>query len=406
MTRFWCISIAVQLVISVVCETAEVDIFAAAEDDALLALQTTGFSLSAIDSLVMDELVHRGWHKMVQAVVERSRAGDEAEVQRVAFQVRHAVQVEKNRLDDLIRALDRNYEHAVVVKPAMQWAQNSTHVFLAVKFAQRWNAPGALEVRNETVDISECCFNLTAFGEHSMIRRKYFLSFGLYQSLVPASSVWHFAAAGRLTATLQKNRPANWARLMSAEEPKNLGIWRDMKDKWSAELMQHRPETTHRKAGEDSQKVAKSKKKRSRSDDEDDVDEVLDRELDIIGDCEKSSYKGTSVAELCDAAWEDIVKIPKVHRVWLIQFYNSDVGGETTTKFMPVWRRLADVFPSSVPGGRVGAVDCAHHKLCATFGVTTFPHVRRYVDGVGTPWSRGFEESIEAFVAFGERDEL
>ena len=38
---------------------------------------------------------------------------------------------------------------------ALQWAQNSTTVFLGVKYASRWSAPGAIEVADVGVKISE-----------------------------------------------------------------------------------------------------------------------------------------------------------------------------------------------------------------------------------------------------------
>merc|ERR1712194_981801 len=54
---------------------------------------------------------------------------------------------------------------------ALQWAQNSTTVFLGVKFAQRWSAPGAIEVVDVRVNITDCCFELEGFGHHSNIRK-------------------------------------------------------------------------------------------------------------------------------------------------------------------------------------------------------------------------------------------
>merc|ERR1712039_597007 len=102
-------------------------------------------------------------------------------------------------MGDLIRVLDRNYGKAAEVNPAAQWAQNSTHIFLAVKFAQRWNAPGALEVENETVSISSSSFNFTAFGEHSFIRRRYHLSFELFRAVLPDASSWSLASVGRMS---------------------------------------------------------------------------------------------------------------------------------------------------------------------------------------------------------------
>ena len=38
---------------------------------------------------------------------------------------------------------------------ALQWAQNSTTIFLGVKYASRWSAPGAIEVADVGVNITE-----------------------------------------------------------------------------------------------------------------------------------------------------------------------------------------------------------------------------------------------------------
>merc|ERR1719272_1557409 len=197
----------------------------------------------------VEHLVHRGWHDAVQALVARSQATSDEVSQKVAAQVRHAVYSEKNRLDDLIRALDRNYGKAVDVSPAMQWAQNSTHLFIAIKFCKRWNAPGALEVKNETVDFSSCCFNFTAFGEHSMILRRYQLSLELFRKVDASASSWFFASAGRVTVIIAKTAPANWPRLLLTEsKTQNLGIWLDMRDKWKEDIEKLPPlETTESK---------------------------------------------------------------------------------------------------------------------------------------------------------------
>jgi len=45
---------------------------------------------------------------------------------------------------------------------ALQWAQNSTTIFLGVKYASRWSAPGAIEVADVGVNITEAGL----LGEH------------------------------------------------------------------------------------------------------------------------------------------------------------------------------------------------------------------------------------------------
>jgi len=326
-------------------------------------------------------------------------------------------------LDDLIRVLDRNYGKAAEVSPASQWAQNSTHVFLSVKFAQRWNAPGALEVENETVDITSCCFNFTAFGEHSFIVRRYHLSWELLRTVVPKASSWHLASAGRVSITFAKKHAENWPRLhrSASAAPKNLGIWRDMRDKWNSELQEFVPlevdtqgaisqAKAKSKPAEKSSKKSKSKskKKAKADDDEEEEDDALDREVELVSDCPKGSYMGTSVAELCVKSWGDVVESPRVkNRRWLVQLYSSQGDGnlESTRSLMPVWKRLADVLPSMVPKGRVGVLDCGVDKdLCKKLGVpmSKLPQVRRFTaGGTGELWKGSLDAAIEEFAACG-----
>jgi len=396
-------------------------------------LEGASLPLSAVEAADVGRLVHRGWYDAVRKIVQRSHAGTEDEAVWVTSQVRQAVQAEKNSLDDLIRVLDRNYGKAAEVSPASQWAQNSTHVFLAVKFAQRWNAPGALEVGNQTVSITSCCFNFTAFGEHSMIRRRYHLSWELFQPLVVEASSWSWAAAGRMTVIFAKAKPAHWPRLMSGPTaaPKNLGIWHDMQDKWTSDLEKFAPLTSTvgakkgKAAGKSAAaspdtKKATAKSRRAKAAEKDgeeaEKDDALDREVELVADCPKASYSGTTVAELCGKVWPKVVEDPRVQdRRWLVELYSSQGDGdaESMKRLMPVWRRLADTFPAMVPGGRVGSLDCGlEGELCRKLGVSMekLPQVRRFVGGgAGDVWTGDLMASIEDFAAFGgsgDRSEL
>lgn len=371
------------------------------------------------------QLVHRGWHDAVQALVARSQKTSDEVAQKVAALVRHAVYAERKALDDLVRALDRNYGKAVDVSPAMQWAQNSTHVFIAVKFAQRWNAPGALEVENTTVDFTGCCFNFTAFGEHSFIRRRYHLSFEFFKKITPSASSWFLAAAGRVTVVIAKASIANWPRLFSSAEaqPKNLGTWLDMKAKWQSDLEKLPIEKTESKKTESKKEASapaakekkegskKKKAKRKEAEEEADEDEV-DREVELLGDCPTSAYVGTSVAELCAKTFREVVENPAVKsRRWLVEMYSSTGTGdlEAMKKLMPMMKRLADVFPSMAPGGRVGAVDCGVDKeLCKRLGATKLPQIRRFSGSAsGAEWQGGIDASMEAIATWGSsKDEL
>jgi hypothetical protein len=388
----------------------------ATEEAVLEELAQADFDPTSTKGSDVEDLVHRGWHDAVRALVARSqRAGSEEAALSVEAQVRHAVYAERKSLDDLVRALDRNYGKAVDVSPAMQWAQNSTHVFLAVKFAQRWNAPGALEVENHTVEFSTCCFNFTAYGEHSFIRRKYHLSFELFRQTTTDASSWFLAAAGRMTVIFAKAKPANWPRLfLQADlQPKNLGVWLDMREKWKSDIEKFTLEEEPAKTPPpvEKKKAGKKQKKQKAVEKETDDDEALDREIELLSECPKSSYAGTSVAEVCEKSFKDVVEKPAVTgRTWLIEAYSSKGTGdlEAMRTLMPVWKRLSDVFSSMVPGGRVGALDCGTEiALCKKLRAQKLPQIRRFRTGSNDEWKGGLDASIEALAAWGGgKDEL
>jgi len=410
--------------------TAVADLIGLGSEEAVLkALADPAFKVASVESVEFEQFVRRGWHEAVLSLIAAGHRSSEADAQQVAKYVRLAVQTQRNRLDNLTRALDRNYGKTVDVVPASQWAQNTTHVFLTMKFAQRWNAPGALEVVNETVDISGCCFNFTAYGEHSFIKRRYQMSLEFFRSILPVASFRSAASVGRMSVTLAKATPANWPRLLAVagSTPKNLGIWRDMKEKWKNELERMPPLLgTGKQAavwvaalGEDDlepQTVRKPDKRKQsihverRENDND----ALDREVKLMSECSKASYSGSPVAELCSTCWKQVVDQPRVRgRQWLVELYSSQGTGDAQAMrgLMPVWKRLANIFPSMVPGGRVGAVDCrTEGDLCKRLaGSSKLPQIFR-IRNSGKPevWRGGTSASIEQLANFGSggRQEL
>lgn len=257
--------------------TAVADLISLGSEEAVLkALADPAFKVASVEATAFEQFVRRGWHEAVLSLIAAGHRSSEADTQQVAKYVRQAVQTQRNRLDNLTRALDRNYGKVVDVVPASQWAQNTTHVFLTVKFAQRWNAPGALEVANKTVDISGCCLNFTAYGEHSFIRRRYQLSLEFFRSVRKDTSSSNSASVGRMSVTLAKATPANWPRLLAVASttPKNLGIWPDMKEKWKHELERMPPLLdTNRRA------VAFAAAH---------IEDALDREAELMSECSKA----------------------------------------------------------------------------------------------------------------------
>ncbi|KAF4723523.1 hypothetical protein FOZ63_015221 [Perkinsus olseni] len=135
--------------------------------------------------------------------------------------------------DNLVRLLDRDYAmgHHAKVTPAIQWAQNSTHVFINIKYSHRWNSPGALHVTDPSLAVSSCCFNFSATGEHSGVVKQYLLSFELA----------HDSSVGRMTVTLEKAEGnIKWRQLVV--DPKrqpslgHVGRWLDLEERYAQEM--------------------------------------------------------------------------------------------------------------------------------------------------------------------------
>lgn len=121
---------------------------------------------------------------------------------------------------------------------ALQWAQNSSTVFLAAKYAARWSAPGAIEVVDLRVNLSSCCLDLDGFGHHSGLRKRYMANVSLFADISPDQSIWSAASVGRITLTLQKASPGKWPRLTQSRDKSRhqISTWLDMDERWHDEL--------------------------------------------------------------------------------------------------------------------------------------------------------------------------
>lgn len=339
---------------------ASASVFASLPDEASAKTLAETVDLKLLASSDLTLLIKdRRWLSAAHTLLSRAQ-----KMQGVDFSapVRSAVSSVRKELDDLIRSLDKNYGEASQVSPAFQWAQNSSHVFLQVKFAQRWNAPGALELQNSSVKVSDCCFSFKGFGEHSMIVKEYKLFLQFLDPVSEEGSSWHFAAAGRLSVTVKKVRARKWERLLRSENtaPENMGIWRDMQDKWKAELTSKGKDKPKQKSGDD--------------DDDDSDDE------DAVKKCPPGSFHDSKVTEFCPETFLASTR----PLIWSVLFYSSNSASPKFKGLTPVWRALADIVPSHNKDAAVGAVDCSRHqKLCDEHGAkqSSLPAVLRYQPG-------------------------
>lgn len=181
------------------------------QDHARQVLEPHLESLKTLNSQVFDLAVKRNWWNLSKDIVARSHAQNVD----LSVPVRKAVQNMKEEADELVRLLNPKYGIAHKVSPAFQWAQNLTCVFLTVKYTVRWNAPGALELANASVNISGHLFSLRGSGKHSSNKYIYSLNLSLFDYIDSTSSSWSFAASAKAGVTLRKKWPRVWPRLLS-----------------------------------------------------------------------------------------------------------------------------------------------------------------------------------------------
>ncbi|EER01850.1 hypothetical protein Pmar_PMAR028302 [Perkinsus marinus ATCC 50983] len=210
------------------------------ESKALKLISQTAHSGQSVREVVtpeeMEKWIKQQWWDAALAAIkldheqQQSRGSGGKRVDYFGPPVRKAVREIKTRGEELVRSLDQNYFKPQRVAPAFQWAQNDTAVFVNVKFTRRWNAPGALDIKDPQVNITRSKIEVKAIGEHSGKKHEYILKLSFFDEVDPTASKWAMASVGKLSATLVKaNRRSKWPRLLVSKEKKvnNMHYWMD-----------------------------------------------------------------------------------------------------------------------------------------------------------------------------------
>mmetsp|Transcript_50797 Transcript_50797/g.91251 ORF Transcript_50797/g.91251 Transcript_50797/m.91251 type:complete len:636 (-) Transcript_50797:80-1987(-) len=207
---------------------------ASSEEEARSLLEPHMSNLKSLDSQVTEAVVMRQWWGLARELVSKSH---EQKVD-LSFAVRKAVRTLKDEADELLRTLNPKYGLAQQVAPAFQWAQNDTCVFLTIKYTVRWNAPGALEVTEPSVNMTKNVFNFSGLGKHSNNKYRYFLALTLFDNIDEELSTWSAASVGKLSVTLRKRWARKWPRLLGDKKAKigNMHVWMEMQEKLDSSL--------------------------------------------------------------------------------------------------------------------------------------------------------------------------
>jgi len=376
------------------------------ETEALALLRQKG-AAAQCDPDSAGWLISQGWWDAARELVLLSHGQDDSQCRaKQETVVRKEVTDMKLAADGLLLALAPQSSAKVgLVRCAFQWAQNSTTIFLTVKFSHRWSSPGALKVHDEKATVSECCFNFTASGEHSQLKKSYTLNLGFFKEVQTKHWSWQHQSAGRLSVEIQKKEPARWTRLLdSKDKPSGMGVWDSMRTKWASEL----DDFDRAEAAE--KRKAKAKLNAGKGTSEEDSvieDEIQHEESENKCYDQKDSpfYRERDAKQLCEDYWPPTMKGARgTDTTWLVLFYSPKelkcrAREKTCTDVYQKWSSVMTKV-KQLGGAKSGIVDCDFYKdWCKTQKVGHMPFVRRYKDGKRKAFYGDWDiDSIMSFV--------
>ena len=170
----------------------------------------------------------------------------------------NSIEKELNEIYNKYKYKKEEYQKVI---PAVQWAQNMSHVFLEVKFSHRHDSPGCLEVNNLSINITNNSLLLNAECILGDIPIKFELDFLCLNEFDSNMSQYRPGSVGRYQLFIKKKVNKYWERLLlnESDTPTNLRIWFEMKNKYDEQL--------------------KKKKKNKEIDDNDKTFEDIEREI-------------------------------------------------------------------------------------------------------------------------------
>jgi len=255
---------------------------------------------------------------------------------------------------------------------------------LSIKFSHRWSSPGALEVNNEKVETTPCCFNFSATGIHSQLRKNYALNLEFFKDVDPKAWSWRLASAGRMTVEISKTYAYLWPRLLKGKDrPNNMAAWDSMNQRWSEEVSTFE---LYRKRREEKARKGETGK-------DDDADAVDEEEANKAAakTCKTSAVSTfasvEAVPELCSTYWPPRMNGKNMQdSTWLVLFHSPaemkcEKRGKECIKIKDRWvaaeRKLRELGEA-----KLGSVDCDRFsEWCEKQEVGHTPFVRRYLKG-------------------------
>ena len=150
----------------------------------------------------------------------------------------NSIEKELNEIYNKYKYKKEEYQKVI---PAVQWAQNMSHIFLEVKFSHRHDSPGCLEVNDLNINITNNSLLLNAECILGDIPIKFELDFNCLNEFDKNMSQYKPGSVGRYQLFIKKKENKYWERLLlnESDTPTNLRIWFEMKNKYDDQIKKY-----------------------------------------------------------------------------------------------------------------------------------------------------------------------
>ncbi len=184
------------------------------------------FSDPSCFSILIDMNYHNSTMQLLNNYLPTDPA--QAELDTIKENIRSASTIVIDRIVALADRLLKEKEFLNVYAPT-QWAQSLSHVFVEVRFAHRFDAPGCAKIFHKHADITNSSISLTAMCQSMGPKIRYQFDVPVTWGYIDVEGSTHeVEPVGKYKFTLKKmGGQHRWRSLQvdGQEKPQNLRLW-------------------------------------------------------------------------------------------------------------------------------------------------------------------------------------
>ena len=127
------------------------------------------------------------------------------------------------------------------MSPSFRWAQSLDNIYIEIKYSNRHDSPGCLEIKDMNIDIKNDSLTFEGYCVLADVPIKIDFHIETYQGINVIECSHGEGSVGRYQIRLRKKERSYWKKLLKDEfpVPNNMRIWIEMKEKYEQELKEY-----------------------------------------------------------------------------------------------------------------------------------------------------------------------